>query len=308
LVNGSPDEAKLPCRNAGGYEACARAVGRGDLLSPPLASMLLAEPLHRLTGGFGQPDRALALERGLERAWQDVMSNTRFAEPFKNLAASGTLLLPNSTSAGTGQRVVVSTLAADLVFKQAYTLDGRPLALSTATLLSARFPAISPASLYEEAPGRWMRIVDGGFSDNSGAATGADVLDALGAALQRAGSKERFRPVVIAITNSEIADASSARGGFRSLTLGAFLDPVATLDSVRGTVSTRFQADLRSRVVAQGGVYLGKMRLIHGNADLPLGWMLAPATADVIDKRLFDLQADAKGDFQYVDKLLGNSE
>ena len=95
------------------------------------------------------------------------MSNERFAEPFAKLAASGMLLLPNSTSAGTGQRIVISTLGADRIFDPAYALNGRVLTLSTATLLSARFPAISPAALYEEAPGRWMRIVDGGFSDNS---------------------------------------------------------------------------------------------------------------------------------------------
>src|SRR5262249_23957891 len=59
LLNGPTDEA-MPCRKAGGYEACARTVMRADLLSPPLASMLLAEPLHRLSGGqLGQSDRAL---------------------------------------------------------------------------------------------------------------------------------------------------------------------------------------------------------------------------------------------------------
>ena len=60
--------------------------------------------------------------------------------------------------------------------------------------------------------------------------------------------------------------------------------------------------------IAQGGAYLENMRLIHGKADLPLGWMLASAAADVMDERLFDLQADATGDFQRADALLAGGE
>jgi predicted acylesterase/phospholipase RssA len=310
LVIGAAEDAEVR-RKEGGYEACALKIARGDLLSPPLASMLLAAPLSLITGKYVQADRAVALEQALERSWESVMNNDRFAEPFKNVAANakGMLLLPNSTSAGSGQRIVISSLATDAMFKPAYTLDGRPLALSTATLLSARFPAISPAALYEKTPERWIRIVDGGYSDNSGAATGADVLRALGAALDHAQVKERFRPVVIAITNSAVTEEEGiARGGFRSLTLGALLDPVETLGSVSGTASARFQDDLRTRVKELGGIYLEGMRLSYGKADLPLGWMLAPVTTLDIDTRRNTLKADTQGDFQRVGKLLDGTE
>jgi hypothetical protein len=47
---------------------------------------------------------------------------------------------------------------------------------------------------------------------------------------------------------------------------------------------------------------------LHGEADLPLGWMLARATAELIDERRNKLKGDTQGDFQRVGKLLDGSE
>jgi hypothetical protein len=103
LVIGGAEDAEVR-RKEGGYEACALNIARRDLLSPPLASMQLAAPLSLITGEYGQADRAVALEQALERSWKSVMNNDRFAKPFKNVAAQRNrmLLLPNSTSAGSG--------------------------------------------------------------------------------------------------------------------------------------------------------------------------------------------------------------
>lgn len=294
------------CRQTGGFEACAQQIGGGDMLSAPLASLLIAEPFRRLTGWFDNADRYVALEDSLERAWRNVEGNERFREPFQNVAAGRALLLPNATSAGSGQRLVITGVDAEGAFDSAQALDGRVFSLSSATLLSARFPLISPAALHEEPPGNWMRIVDGGYSDNSGAATGSDVLKALIAALQRTGLRERFQPVVLAISNSPSTAATSDAKGRSSTSLpGAILDPVLTLDSVRGNLSRRFEAQLRAQVIAEGGSFLSGMRLLHGDADLPLGWMLAPRTAAVIDQRRRDLIEDPDGDFRRVGALLG---
>lgn len=294
------------CREAGGMSACARAIGGGDLLSAPLASMLLSEPFNRITARIEGADRAAALDRALERAWRQTMGTDRFGAPFASLAAGRMLVLPNSTSAATGERLVITPLDAGDTFKPAEVLDGRVFKLSTATLLSARFPGLSPAGLYETAPDTWLRIVDGGYADSSGAATGKDVLNALVAALERSG--RRFQPVVIAISNSSEIVARSWIDRFRTITIGTLLDPVITLDSVRSGVSKRFEADLCARVNAEQGIYLGGMRLLHGDSDLPLGWMLAPSTARIIDLRLEELKADRKSDFNRVGALLAASK
>ncbi|MET0656925.1 MAG: hypothetical protein ABW110_02060, partial [Steroidobacteraceae bacterium] len=298
-----PAGAPIPqCQRSGGLEACAKALGGSDLLSAPVASMLLSEPFNRLTRRIESADRAADLERSLERAWQTTIGDDAFSVPFSTVATSGPLLLPNTTSAFDGERVVISTL--DLG-PDARVLDGRAFSLSTATFLSARFPGVSPAGLYRDTQDRWWRLVDGGFADNSGAATGAEILAALAERLERNGLRARFRPIVIAITNGMPAtDAIPERGGFRTLTLGAILDPLLTLNSVRGTLSKQLQAQLRKQVTAEGGLYLDGFSLRHGGTELPLGWMLAPQTTERIDDSRRALMTDPAGHFVRVISLL----
>jgi predicted acylesterase/phospholipase RssA len=308
LMDPSLKTAPPACQQSGGYEACARQIAGADLLSAPLVSMLLSEPFHRLTGWFRDSDRAAELDRALEVAWTRVIGTPRFAEPFTALAAGRMLVFPNSTSAGSGRRIVISAVNPEDAFGPTRALDGRAFALSTATLLSARFPGVSPAGLYEESKGNWLRIVDGGFSDNSGAATGADVLNALTKALERSGLGGQFQPVVIAILNGEQAAAAAERGGgIRTLTIGAALDPVFTLNGLREDTSARYQAALQARVTAAGGKYLGPIRLQYDGADLPLGWMLAGPTADTITKRREALDTGDRH-FQDVGALLKNAK
>jgi hypothetical protein len=56
------------------------------------------------------------------------------------------------------------------------------LPLSTASLLSARFTYVSPAALIDthrcHAPA-WIRLVDGGYFDNSGAVTAQEIARTL---------------------------------------------------------------------------------------------------------------------------------
>ena len=298
----------LACKREGGAQGCARAIGSADLLSAPLAAMLLSEPFNRITARIGGADRAVALDQALEHAWRNTMGDDRFAAPFGEVAARRMLVLPNATSAASAQRLVITPLKADTEFENAQVLDGRAFTFSTATLLSARFPGLSPAGVLKDQEdksgfGKALRIVDGGYADNSGTATGADVLKALTEAIDRAKGHGRFRPVVIAISNGSELTSRSFIDDVRTTTLGLLLDPVITLESVRGSVSKRFEAALRAQVVAQEGEYLN-VRLLHSDAELPLGWMLAPATTNIIDKRLGALGADEKSDFNRVGALL----
>lgn len=125
-------------------------------------------------------------------------------------------LFINGTSVATGQRIIASEVAA-----ASYRPDGKkslfPLAfdlcevrsdgpcqdtdaksdirLSTAFTMSARFPVISPhGNLRNEAKHEIIdRIVDGGYFENDGLATAADVADTL--------KELNLEPVIILITN-----------------------------------------------------------------------------------------------------------
>ncbi|MGH6826194.1 hypothetical protein [Methyloceanibacter sp.] len=139
------------------------------------------------------------------------------------------LLFFNSTDVDTGRRIVVSPVASHVqlddqpearIFADAYdfhdlladtptsekgrkleeqsaqfegTLD-RDISLSTAALLSARFPIISPPGVVLNRKGKVVaRIVDGGYFENFGAATAQEIAQQL----QQAG----LRPFIIEITN-----------------------------------------------------------------------------------------------------------
>jgi hypothetical protein len=145
--------AAMPeCRIKGGLEECARSIGRSDFLSPPLASMLLAEPVERLTGLVKQQDRAVALELSLERAWKNTMGDDLFAQRLEVAVGSEVALLLNGTVATNGSRLVISLFDGSDVFSESRVMDGRRLFLSTAAFLSARFPLIRSRDLKPHQP------------------------------------------------------------------------------------------------------------------------------------------------------------
>jgi len=132
------------------------------------------------------------------------------------------------------------------------------LFLSTAALLSARFPVISPVARYDGEVGGTIRIVDGGYSDNSGAATGADVLEAFVKELDRAQVRDNFRPVIITISYKEPSNALEEQtANWRTQLLGAFLGPVMTLDALRGVTTDRYLSDLRKLAKTTDSPFLG---------------------------------------------------
>ena len=121
----------------------------------------------------------------------------------------------NGTSVATGQRIIASEVAAasrrpdgeKTLFPLAFDLcevrskgpcpdtDAKSdIRLSTAFTMSARFPVISPhGNLRNKANQIIDRIVDGGYFENDGLATAADVADTL--------KELNLEPVIILITN-----------------------------------------------------------------------------------------------------------
>lgn len=132
------------------------------------------------------------------------------------------LLFINGTSVATGRRIIVGDIGAgekigdavannDALYKLAYdftemrgSLKGGPnedpleknsdLFLSTTATMSARFPIISPHGVLRGRSGSVVdRVVDGGYFENDGLATAADLVHAL--------RHEGLEPIVIRIVN-----------------------------------------------------------------------------------------------------------
>jgi len=178
----------------------------GYLLYPDLLARFSPVPCPRC-------DRSMALEGAWQRGWAQRFPHSPardwFARPLLAPGPEGTALprlLLNATSASEGRRVVQSSLA--FAPPQAYDLfaggPGEPpldtsrLTLAQAVHNSARFPYISPAALVRTTGGQpWDYLVDGGYFENSGAAT----LNAMIAEILKLGVVRPEQLVVLVIEN-----------------------------------------------------------------------------------------------------------
>jgi hypothetical protein len=193
LAVGAPD-CDGP-ENVGPFERCAIAFHRYDLLAGLIGALTTTEVLNSLVPIL--PRRSVALERTWEVRWRDTVraadgqpAGDRMAQPFASLwpGNRGTpALVLNATRPLTGDRVVVSNLDVSGVLTPrsacgANIAEQLDLPLSTAANASARFPVVEEwgwFKLQRSIEGcdakRREAIADGGFFDNSGAATALDL-------------------------------------------------------------------------------------------------------------------------------------
>jgi len=194
-------------------ENCARKFGTGDFLGPNVAALLTADLLNAaLPRSISVPGRDVALERAWESRWQRTIGNNTLSESFLSLwrAKNGPIpnLVLNATSTRTGDRIVVSNMAAASTGASFNLAEKIDLPLSSAINASARFPFVDPpgAVRMSEKPNEpeWEVVADGGYYENFGAAAILGVLDNL----ERYAKEEKgttldklVRPIVLQITN-----------------------------------------------------------------------------------------------------------
>lgn len=311
-----------------------------DFLSPAMAAMLYPDFLQRFVP-FPIPyfDRGSWLEKAWERAWRETAVNeggpstNRFAEPFldlwqrKNVDYVPALFL-NGTSVEVGNRLIASNLLIDGNFLDAEDVTAKLLPqkqhgerrqpridtpLSTAAHNSARFTYVSPAGRFDE---DGSHIVDGGYFENSGAATALDILRELEKELCRDknGSLGLIVPKVIMISNDPLGIASGSRRLSQSKStlreakqhkpptfLVDTLAPLQTLFSAREARGSYAQREITleqqnvcdpvARSLALGrmdpkGVYF--FSLAPATVPLPLGWMLSNGAAKAMQDEMYD--------------------
>jgi len=264
-------------------------------------------------------DRARALEHGLEAKWQQIVTQTdlygprvqdktanTMAEPFLSLWPQGfdkSLFTPalvlNTTEVDTGRRRLISPFTfeglTDLrFFPVSCKSEGKieALPLSTAAVLSARFPWITPTGWYYDpstdgdctSPEKSVtKLSDGGYFEASGVATALDLAHSLKNIIDQRGLNVDIKLVIL------------TSGGFASDTadgLDEALDPIRTMlnaSEARGyiEVGRAEQADF-ARAAAQSGAVL-KVRLEEHGYPLPLGWSLSDVTRYLIQYQTGEL-------------------
>lgn len=258
-----------------------------DLLAPVLGALLFPDLLQRALPPPVLPDRARALEESWEAAWRETARHdgaARMAQPFLALAstaapgASVPVLLLNATRVESGTRVVFTDVEPDRPFSEVFhdALDGFELArsdlpLSSVAHLAARFPYVSPAATFEGG-----HVVDGGYFDNSGAATLHELLARVLALARERDPGHEIEPIVLVVTNGESQDAKPAL-------LSELASPIQALLRSRTARSVHAVSELRRRVGDARCLQLG---LRERDVPLPLGWMASELARGRMDDDL----------------------
>jgi hypothetical protein len=301
-----------------------------DLLSAPLARLVTRDPLDSVfCRGWGlcapfSGDRAISLETALERAGGTAAAS--LAQPFENLWSDTGRAVPlvffNTTDATSAARRVISPVWLDsnpgenLFFELP---QRRTLRLSTAAMLSARFPIISPQGELPLGDDRQTEtLVDGGYFDNSGSATASEALRALQVAIDAKPLAKPVRIVALMLTNDvgrplrhyedklcsggSVIEVGKAEGW-------GILQPVETLDAARSNSAERWRHEYTDAVERAGGVaeplslYACNYYPKSEDLEVPLGWMLSKPVVEQVRKRANDLLRVAADDI-----LLGVSQ
>ncbi len=201
------------------------------------------------------------------------------------------------TIEGQGQRAVLAPVNGGGAFADATDVSDfvnpARIRISTAAILSARFPFISATALIES-NSKQIRLVDGGYVDNSGTATALNLVEALLEAEQREGLREKITPIVVPLKNGE-AQAASTRNQFERGLIVTLIDPLATMDGVRAGSASRYELELSRYMASIGGEIVNGFELKYGNDRFPLGWSLGVHSVQLLDAQIVDLFAGEPG-------------
>jgi len=271
---------------------------REDLLAPLSASLLFTDALQRLLfWPIDRWDRAVTLEQTLERAYAAATGSIALEGSLYSSwdpRSDAPLILFNTTLVSTGERVIVTpVMLLDERFHRVKTLtDLAPntdLRVSTAAMLSARFTYMTPAA-YIGGRGYKLRLVDGGYFENSGAATLDEMLAFV--SYWAAHSKRKVAPIVIRIGNTPIAKADPARQPHSpDVALGELLSPLRAMLATREARGELAAEALKSRVTGMLDedhcAEFIEFQIDADRAALPLGWQLSQAARKGL-QRQFD--------------------
>lgn len=297
-VNQDLPPTGLPWSEKGPLERELDKIFQRDWLAPVLATAMYQDMIQGWLPAVGHVDRSKALERAIERAFRSVTGEDTFAKPFSDLHegfASGAMpaLFLNTTTEDNGERLVIAGLSVagpkeDPIF---YTVADRDsslnLPLSTAAVLSARFPVVTASGLLpisRKEDRQDVRVLDGGYYDNSGCATAMNIMQLLELAY-RGVAKPPFEVVIVRIGYGVHGPAWKGSSGPEPLS------PVVGLFNARDGRATDAVRQLRTYMKAlekkdQTGPRMIEFHFDARTAKLPLGWLLSTRSMEIAKTQL----------------------
>jgi predicted acylesterase/phospholipase RssA len=275
------------------FTGYTNSVLSNDFLSGPLASLLGPEIIARFVplSYFLPPfavDRAGALELAFESAFKRVTGSDALQQSLRlsfdpNFHDfSSPLLLFNCTDVNTGNRVVLTPIkppSDDAEYPLQADASSR-IRISTASVLSARFPIISPVG-YIRSADRTVAVVDGGYFDNTGSVTMAAVVRALAAITDTRSA------CVFKVLKPIYIEKSASKNGVTpsSWELGPILQALTAVLSAKSSSDREWlQAELavRNEIDIEEPSTDISVEETGTNGKLPLGWFISKESRDWI--------------------------
>ena len=271
-----------------------------NFLSGPFSALMGPEILQRLIPlpWFGL-DPATSLEKAFEESCRISIGRDSFAKDLRSFyntpIPNVPLLFLNATRASNGRPVVITAFGVD-DHGADYPLQDDPelrLRLSTAAVLSARFPLISPAgSMFVQKQHR-LTVVDGGYFDPTGTHTLSAVIRGIAAAAQAMPKKQlpsggmRLIVIVPHFRSSLNANKKEHRGSVDMLSVLRTLlsrgdlswhlsSPLSSLDSTLDLVRETFPSPLKVEIDFED----------DQKHPAPSEWYLSPRSRDAIRSQL----------------------
>lgn len=306
-----------------------------DYLSPVLSSMLTREFLNfAIPFPVSSFDHAKVFERTWELQWEKAMSyqdggniinDETFGRSFTSIWKNDydfsiPALFINMTRVEDGTPITASNIKFDYIDKNKsklnliedfyYYSSERDIRVSTASLLSARFPYVGPAGILKK-NNETAGFVDGGYFDNTGANTAYEVFTRIKVRFDNQQKdneekigllfKEKIKPVVIYIKNgTETADKNNSG----KTILYQFSAPLDTIFRTRDAHTRNALTRLKGFIESYDGIF--KVYSLEENrnkkeADIPLGWALSKTVQEEIDARVKEI---ARNDLEIFKRLL----
>lgn len=210
------------------FETETKNFFKSDFLTYSLARFLGVDLFNNFIPWFCFDDRATALATAMEKLPKGTVIGDRFAKPVEEILDSTgrlPLLFINTTHLQAGHPCLISSVKYDNSFSARWDVldilnkedSNSTIKFSTAVVLGARFPYISPAG----GIGKHF-FVDGGYYDNSGAGVTLELLEYLQRKMADTSSflnayRNRLQFKVIYLSNgrsasySEVPDLSKKR-------------------------------------------------------------------------------------------------
>jgi hypothetical protein len=311
-----PDK-KLP-DNQLFYEA-GKEYLRSDFLTYTLSRMLGHDFLVTMLPFNTNGDRARALTDALEQAPKDsVLLKNQLQVPFSELAVYKNrvntklpILCVNTTRMQDGAPSVISTIAIDpLTFNNRVDVlarlnNGRDMKLSTAVVLGASFPYVSPAGRIDglrfmsEGPKEFpFYFVDGGYVDNSGAGVVHEMiikLNSLRDSICRSNTDTILRANCQKITFYVMHISNGPEGDILLKKINPFVNdlaaPLQTLMGAYGVQTSINDSRLKNylRSLYGNGLHYKPINLYRPKEPLKysMNWVISGRTLDSMDKRLY---------------------